>query len=88
MPQWLDSVSEEELSLMVAWYQWERVLQNTKQRESNSVVKKMEKVFKEGTVDDAFTVPKEKPPNFFKHVYRNNQKTLKSKLYTFSQMKQ
>lgn len=72
-PQWFGSVSEQDLSLMVTWYQWERVVQKTNGKESNSVVKKMEKVCKEGTVDDALAVLKEKLPNFLKHTYIKRQ---------------
>lgn len=54
--QWLETVSEEDLSLMVNWYQWERDVQKTDGKESYSVVKKMEKVCKEGRVDDALAV--------------------------------
>ena len=32
-PQWLEPVSEEDLSLMVTWYQWERVVQKTSGKE-------------------------------------------------------
>jgi len=74
-PQWLETVSEEDLSLMVTWYQWERVVQKTSGKENHSVVKKMEKVCKEGTVDDALAVLKEKLPNFLKHVYIKRQQS-------------
>ena len=89
-PQWLETVSEEDLSLMVTWYQWERVVQKTDRKGSYSVVKRMEKVCKEGTVYDALAVLKEKLPNFLKHVISrgNNQNTLRAKLSTFRHMKQ
>lgn len=47
-PQWLETVSEEDLSLMatMSWYQWERVVQKTNGKGSYSVVKKMETVCK------------------------------------------
>lgn len=47
-------------------------MQKTNGKESYSVVKKMEKVCKEGTVD-ALAVLKEKLPNFVKHVYIRRQ---------------
>lgn len=67
--QWFEFVFEEDLSLMVIWYQWERVVQKISGKESNLVVKKMEKICKEGIVDDVLVVFKEKLLNFLKYVY-------------------
>ena len=73
-PQWLETVSEEDLSLIVNWYQWERVVRKTDGKEY-SMVKKMQKVCKEGTVNDVLAVLKEKLPKFFKHVYNMRQQS-------------
>ena len=74
-PCWLKSISAEDLSLMVTWYQWERVVQKINGEEKSSAMKKMEKVCKEGTVEDALEVLQEKLPQFLRHVYIKRQQT-------------
>ena len=80
--KWSESTSKEDLSLMVTWYQWERVVQKMKGKESNSTVKKMEKICKEGTLEDALCMLKEQLPFFLKHVYikREQAKYFESKI--------
>ena len=41
-PRWLKSISAEDLSLMVTWYQWERVVQKINGEEKSSAMKKKE----------------------------------------------
>ena len=81
-PVWIESISKEDLSLMVTWYQWQRVVQKMKGKESNSTVKKMEKICKEGTLEDALCMLKEQLPFFLKHVYikREQAKYFESKI--------
>ena len=81
MPQWFASVPEEDLSLMVAWYQWERVVQKTYGKKSNSVIKKMEKVCKKGTVEDALAVLKRSCQFFWSmFISRGHNKILESRM--------
>lgn len=66
-----DSSSAKDLPL-ITWYEWERVdvlVSGKKSTSKKKVVKKMMKVCKEGTINDALAKLEEKMPSFLQHVF-------------------
>lgn len=70
-PAWLDIVMKDALfDEVVQWQQWERVSHPVQSKQGKSkVVKKMEKVIKEGTVEEALHCLQHKIPSFLEHVF-------------------
>lgn len=55
----------------IDWYQWERVVLNMPQKKGKpgKTKKKIQKVLKEGTVEEAIDALSKKLPGFLDHVY-------------------
>lgn len=91
-PAWLDIVMKDALfDEVVQWQQWERVSHPVQSKQGKSkVVKKMEKVIKEGTVEEALLCLQHKIPSFLEHVFvkRKQAAFLKSAKHSCNQMKQ
>jgi len=70
-PAWLDAVKEDAaLDEIVQWQQWERVSHQVQSKQGKpKLVKKMEKVTKEGTVEEALHSLQSKMPSFLEHVF-------------------
>ena len=70
-PAWLDIVMKDALfDEVVQWQQWERVSHPVQSKQGKlKVVKKMEKVIKEGTVEEALHCLQHKIPSFLEHVF-------------------
>lgn len=70
-PAWLDIVMKDALfDEVVQWQQWERVSHPVQSKQGKlKVVKKMEKVIEEGTVEEALHCLQHKIPSFLEHVF-------------------
>ncbi|KAK3718975.1 hypothetical protein QZH41_003331 [Actinostola sp. cb2023] len=84
-PDFLEEMKEEApLDEITTWYQWERVTQEVpgKKGKAASLTKKMQKVHKEGTVEEALQSLDTKMPPFLKHVFikRNQARFFQEKI--------
>ena len=71
-PSWMDDLKAlAPLDDEIDWYQWERVVLNMPQKKGKpgKTKKKIQKVLKEGTVEEAFDALSKKLPGFLDHVY-------------------
>ena len=70
-PAWLDTVKKDApLDEVVQWQQWESVSHPFQSKQGKpKLVKKMEKVTKEGTVEEALHSLQSKIPSFLEHVF-------------------
>ena len=70
--QWIDDeMKKADIDEPTVWYQWERTMQilSGKGKKSKRKITKMQKVCKEGAVDDVFMALEEKLPQFLEHVF-------------------
>lgn len=84
-PDFLEEMKEEApLDEITTWYQWERVTKEVpgKKGKAPSFTKKMEKVHKEGTVEEALQSLGTKMSSFLKHVFikRNQARFFQEKI--------
>ena len=93
-PSWMDDLKAlAPLDDEIDWYQWERVVLNMPQKKGKpgKTKAKIQKVLKEGTVEEAIIdALSKKLPGFLDHVYvkRKQSRFLKRRFLTLNQMKQ
>jgi len=71
-PNWFETMKDTSLNLeevVVQWGQWERVSQTEKGKDGKTKAKKMVRILKEGTLEEALQDLESKIPFFLEHVF-------------------
>ena len=81
-PNWLDTIVERTaLQNPAIWYEWERIetvvltCSRKKSSEGKKVIKRMKKIWKEGTISNVVESLQQKLPTFLEHVYIKTQQS-------------
>lgn len=76
-PNWLADVKKDApLDDLIKWSQWERVTHTITKQGKPKIVNKMEKVIKEGTVEEALDCLQGQIPCFLEHVFIKRKRSI------------